>query len=113
MPQYDIAKKLAECRQYKIAKTLHFEQFKQPFEQISDEVLEENLRNPKRLIIAEVDFWGDHRKKLKLWFKLSNTTGHKYYIEIDDTEKTIKVVTGVKLRLRWQRKVEKHVKQKR
>ena|SRR3989344_1646863 len=112
MAREDIAKKLAECRGYKIIKTLHFEQFKQPFEQISDELLEENLRNPRRLIIAEVDYWGEFRKKLKLWFRLSNTTGHKYYIEIDEIERTIKVITGVKLRVRWQRKVEKHVKQK-
>ncbi|GEM_PF-1806958 len=111
MNQNDVLKKLESCRGYRIVKTLHFEQFKQPFEQISDTVLEENLRNPSNaFVMAEVDFWGDFRKKLKLWFKLSNTTGHKYYVEIDDVEKTIKIITGVKIRVRWQRKAEKHVK---
>ena len=107
-----VVNELLKCRNYKIIKTLHFEQFKQPFEQISDGILEDNLRNPKNLKVAEIDYWLDNRKKLKLWYKLSNTTGHKYYIEIDDIEKTIKIVTGVKLRIRWQKKVEKHVKQK-
>src|SRR3989338_6640124 len=113
MPLDEVVKKLIECRNYTIIKTLHFEQFKQPFEQISDEDIEKHFRNPKQLVIAEIDNWGQLRKKLKLWFKLSNTTGYKYYIEIDEKEKTIKIVTGVKLRVRWQKKVEKHVKQKR
>ncbi len=60
--------------------------------------------------MAEIDFWSDSRKKLKLWFRLSNTTGHKYYVEIDDSERTIKIITGVKIRIRWQRKAGKHVK---
>lgn len=48
-----------------------------------------------------------------MWFKLSNTTGHKYYVEIDDVEKTIKIITGVKIRVRWQRKAEKHGKRQK
>lgn len=114
MPEDKIIRKLEECAGYRITKTLHFEQFKQPFEQISDAVLEDNLRNPtKALVMAEVDFWGEFRQKLKLWFKFSNTTGHKYYVEIDGIEKTIKIITGVKVRVRWQRKVGKHGKKRK
>ena len=112
MPLEEIQKKLVGCWNYRIVKTLHFEKIRQPFHQISDKDIEENLKNPSKLAIAEVEYWTNARKKFILWFRLSNTTGHKYYVEIDDIEKTIKIITGVKLRLRWQKKVEKYGKRK-
>lgn len=38
MHQSDILKKLESCNDYRIVKTLHFKQFKQPFEQIADTI---------------------------------------------------------------------------
>ena len=64
-----VVNELLKCCNYKIIKTLHFEQFKQPFEQISEVILEENLRNPRNLRVAEIDYWLDNRGSVEIIYK--------------------------------------------
>ena len=101
----DLLKILENCQDYKIKITLHAK-LKLEHEQISPEEIFENLRNPDKISHYVVE----GGNKYILYFKLSNSIGHKYVIEINHYEKEIKVITVVKLRIRWQKKAEKYVK---
>ena len=96
---------LEDSSGYKINITLHAK-LKIDHEQLSEDEICENLKNPGKLHHYVVE----GGNKYILYFKLSNSIGHKYVIEINHYEKEIKVITVVKLRIRWQKKAEKYVK---
>ena len=90
---------------FKIDIRLHAK-LKSMSEQINEEEVKENLRNPDKLAaVRQID-----KFKFILYFKLSNTLVHKYIVDFRDFEKTIRIVTVVKLRIKWQKGVEKYVR---
>ncbi|MDO8627964.1 MAG: hypothetical protein Q7K42_05855, partial [Candidatus Diapherotrites archaeon] len=74
--------------EYTLVFSVH-SKLKSATEQISLEEVEENIKNPKNLYVYEKE----DALKYKLYFKLSNSIAHKYVVEINKFEKTIKIVT--------------------
>jgi len=99
----DFKKKLIEARNYLIDFGLHVT-LHADSKNVSLEEVEENLRSPGKLAGIKQE---DNNKFICL-FKLSNTLTHKYVIRFKPDERIIKVITVIKIRNRWQKKVRKH-----
>lgn len=76
--------------------------------QIDLEEVKRNILNPVRLVFAEKQTAaGANEEKYNCYFKYSNTLAHRYVIVIN--AKAV-VVTVIKIRKKWQRRMEKYAK---
>jgi hypothetical protein len=72
---------------------------------ISHKEILSNISNPVRLKAFSLESASE--SKYNCWFEYSNTLGHRYVIVLNGIAL---VVTVIKIRRRWQKRVESHVK---
>ena len=78
--------------------------------QISREILIKHLRECAHLKVLEQQSGGKDEEKYKLWFVPHKRIAYVYVVAIKDVAKKIIVITAIKQRLSWQRKVQGHDK---
>ncbi|MDD5163358.1 MAG: DUF4258 domain-containing protein [Candidatus ainarchaeum sp.] len=119
----NLREKLSEIAHYAVVFTNHAE-FRLAKRQIEKEIVVNHLRNPAALELAEKIFaekasakhfpkaflFGEKAfEKYKLWSVPFKKIAYVYVIVINHLEQKIVVITVIKQRLDWQRKVERNV----
>ena len=102
-----IKDKLSKLRSIAINISLHAK-LKLGVEGILEKDVIENLRHPEALGAAVQD--RKNKNKFILWFRQSNSISHKYVIEFQEPLNQVEVVTVVKLRIKWQKRLDKHAR---
>lgn len=75
--------------------------------QIDPEEIKNNILNPKRLKYAEKQSARKGETKYNCYFSYSKSLSHRYVIVIN---KKAVIVTVIKIKKRWQRRLERHGK---
>ena len=102
-----LREKLREIAHYAIVFTNHAE-LRLAKRQIEKRIVVNHLRNPAALKLAEKIFAEKDCEKYKLWFVPFKKIAYVYVIVINHLEQKIVVITVIKQRLDWQKKVEKN-----
>lgn len=97
-------KRLKKASKYTIKFTVHAEQ-RLDLRNISKSDVEDNLRDPEKLTFVKLDKQDKYKKEYYFW--LSNTLTHKYIVRIDDHNRVLNVITVIKIRNKWQRRINR------
>lgn len=104
-----LREKLMKIAHYAIVFTSHAE-LRLAKRQIERGIVVNHLRNPIALKLVEKILAEKNFEKYKLWFVPFKKIAYTYVIVINHLEQKIVVITVIKQRLDWQKKVEKNVK---
>lgn len=93
-------------REFTTRKTFEYSQIRslRSLEALNE--VRQNIINPKRLVIAEKQFAERGEEKYDCWFDYSKALAHRYVIIL--TKSQVRVVTVIKVRKKWQEKVERY-----
>ena len=107
MNKEDFARKLAEIGYYGISFTSHAE-LRLLQRQIDKKTIIGHLRNPESLKVVERLHSESSGEKYKLWFIPHRRIAYIYVVIINNSKQRIVVVTAIKQKLRWQKRVNRH-----
>lgn len=102
----ELAAKLARFGPSDIIFTDHC-QLRAAVRQISLEEVKSNLLGPRRLAYASRQPSRPGEAKYDCYFRYSKSLAHRYVIVINNK---LVVITAIKVRKRWQRRLERHAK---
>ena len=100
-------RRLVDVSSYSISYDIHSKS-RLAVRNISSEDVEENLRDPKRLAFVRYD--KQDRTKRDYYFRMSNSITHRYIVQFDDYNRRVKVLTVIKIRNKWQYKMDRALK---
>lgn len=104
-----VGEKLREYAQSGVSFSKHAE-IRMKQRNIDAQLVENHLKNPETLKLAEKLPSQEGEEKYKLWFVPSKRTAYIYVIVLKETSHNITVVTAARQKLAWQKKVQKHAR---
>lgn len=107
MDTANFERKLREVSYYQIIFSRHAE-LRLTQRQIDKETVMGHLRNPEPLKIVERLRAREKGEKYKLWFIPHRRIAYIYVVVINNARECIIVVTVIKQRLNWQKRVKKY-----